>query len=75
MDLHEFMATLGYRRIILKEKWSQEVVGHIFNLSTWESHTFNPSTQEVETGRDKVREGNIRWEETGARSIQSEDSV
>ena len=40
------------------------------------AHTFNPSTREVETGREGIglgRERNTRWEETGAHAIQFED--
>ena len=50
------------------------VVAHTFNPSTWESHAFNPSTREsVQEGIWLSRERNIRWEETGAQGIQSED--
>ena len=45
--------SLGYMKLIsLKEKQSQAVVAHTFNPSIWESPAFNPSTKEVETGRD-----------------------
>ena len=38
------------------------------------THTFNPSTRKVETGRDMAgkRERNVRQEKTGAQDIQSE---
>ena len=46
---------------------------HTFNPSAWESHAFNPSTREVETGRDmaghRERERNIRREENGAQGF------
>ena len=66
MDLFEFKATLGYVRFIQskKKKQSQVVVAHIFNPSTWESHTY---TWEVGTGRDVAR--NIRQKETGTQGI------
>lgn len=46
-----------------------------FNLSTWESHAFDSSTRKVGIGKDKAgqRERIIRWEETRAQGIQSED--
>ena len=39
------------------------------------AYTLNPSTKQVERGRDMVRrEMNLRWEETEVQGIQSEDS-
>ena len=49
------------------------MVTHIFHQSALVSHTFNPSTREVETERDMAgKERNIRWEEIGDPGIQSE---
>ena len=51
VGLCEFKATLGYTRFIQSQReQSPEVVAHTFNLSTWESQAFKPSTREAETG-------------------------
>ena len=38
--------------VYLKDKQSQAVLLHTFNPSTCDSEAFNPSSEEVETGRD-----------------------
>ena len=46
--LCELKVTLDHTKLIQKQV--QVVVVHTFNLSVWESHTFNPSTREVQIG-------------------------
>ena len=57
-NLCEFQAITGYTRLIQKQ--IQVVVVYTFNLSVWESHTFNPST-----GKEDTETGTIFWEERG----------
>ena len=64
----------GRHKVSLKENQSQAVMAHTFNSSTWETHDSITSSREVETDREWLgREGDIRREETGIHSIQSED--
>ena len=67
----ELKATLGYRR--LTQKQIQVVVIHTIRPDVWESHTFNPSIREVETGGGQRED--YKWEETETHwSVESEDS-
>ena len=60
MDLCEFKAALGYTRSIQKQI-QVVVVAHTYSTRVWESHTFNYSTTEVETGAIWLgRERNIK---------------
>ena len=58
----------------LKEKQSQLVVAHTFNLSIRKSQAFNPNIREVETGRNMAGQRE-EYKVGGDRSsrIQSKD--